>query len=29
VLLASIVVLAVGWALGLDHHGVPMGCCHR
>ena len=29
VLLASIVVLAVGWAFGLDHHGVPLGCCHR
>jgi hypothetical protein len=29
VLLTSIVVLAVGWAFGLDHHGVPLGCCHR
>ena len=29
VLLASIVVLAVGWAIGLNHHGAAMGCCHR
>ena len=28
VLLASIVVLAVGWAFGLNHHGALMGC-HR
>ncbi len=33
VLLASIVVLAVGWAFGLSHHGMPMHGmpmgCHR
>jgi hypothetical protein len=29
VLLASIVLLALGWALGLNHHGLPTSCCHR
>jgi hypothetical protein len=28
VLLASLVVLAVGWSFGLNHHGLPMSC-HR